>query len=263
MGRFVDLVGMTFGRLTVIENMGLNWQGTYMWKCRCECGNESIIKTGSLKGTTRSCGCLVSDANIKRFTTHGHTAFKGHNSSEYNSWSNMKARCYKPSTIRFENYGGRGITVCDRWKNSFENFLEDMGLKPTPKHSIDRIDVNGNYEPNNCRWATTKQQACNTRRNRHITYNGETKLLVEWAKELNVGYMTLTHHLRTKSMDDIIAFYKNKTPGISNVGLKCIGYDHKKRLYRVNIRRGDKRYGKRFKDINDAIKYRDELLKTI
>jgi hypothetical protein len=136
-----------------------------MAECLCECGNKVITRFQYYKSNhTKSCGCLksffISEVNVK----HSHSSNNGvkKTSREYNSWGSMKNRCYNPKNNRWNSYGGRGIKVCDRWLNSFENFLEDMGERPNGC-SIDRIDPNGNYEPNNCRWATSKEQGKNKR----------------------------------------------------------------------------------------------------
>lgn len=129
----------------------------------CDCGNKTIVSTGNLKnGTTKSCGCYQREYQAKR----GRKNFYKHGLSNhplYPTWSTMKSRCYNKNNISYKNYGARGIKVCDRWLNSFENFLKDMGEKPSDKHSLDRIDINGDYEPSNCRWATPEEQAINKR----------------------------------------------------------------------------------------------------
>ena len=161
-------VGQTHGRLVAIAFVEHN-----RWRFRCECGNERVILAYSVaSGNTRSCGCLQSEArasNGKRNRKHG----EGHSqrSPEYRAWSGMKERCYLISNISYPHYGGRGIAICDRWRNSFNAFLEDMGRKPSPKHSLDRIDPNGHYEPGNVRWATDSEQRNNKRSNRFIMFN--------------------------------------------------------------------------------------------
>ena len=128
-------------------------------------------------------------------------------SSEYRSWSSMLARCTNPKNDHYHNYGGRGIKVCKRWKK-FVNFYADMGPKPTPKHSLDRIDVNGNYEPTNCRWATTKEQRSNTRNTPWVTVNGVKKTIAEWAEELGVSSASMRYRIVDAKMDPSVAVSK-------------------------------------------------------
>ena len=158
---FIDLTGQKFGKLIAIEKTDRKSSSrSIVWKCKCDCGKETFVSSSSLRsGNTQSCGCLKKEL----VTIHGQCQ-----SSEYHSWDSMKARCYNPNYNQFKDYGGRGIEVCDRWKDSFENFLADMGSKPSSKHSIDRIDVNGNYEPGNCKWSTNQEQARNKRNQRDV-----------------------------------------------------------------------------------------------
>lgn len=152
-------IGDTFTRLTVVADDGeRNSSGARLLLCACECGQKVRIRAAQLTcEKTKSCGCLQEEHRKAGFNrTHGDT-----DSPEYVAWSGMRQRCNYPKHNRWQHYGGRGIRVCGRWMNSFENFLFDMGRKPTPEHSIDRIDVNGNYELENCRWATTIQQRSN------------------------------------------------------------------------------------------------------
>ena len=157
--RPLNLQGGVYGRLAVIDKAPSQSKGT-LWNCLCDCGQVSVVRgTSLIKGGTKSCGCL----NLEKRTKHGDTKGTGW-TVEYGAWENMKSRCYNENATGYEDYGGRGIKVCDRWLASYENFLEDMGRKPGKGYSIDRINVDGNYEPSNCRWTTTFEQARNKRR---------------------------------------------------------------------------------------------------
>jgi len=156
-----DSIGFRFGRLTVIDirKRKRNDADRVQWLMRCDCGKERWRRPGMVKrGYSKSCGCLQREQFIQRVTIHG-----GFGSTEYRAWTGMKARCYDHSTPAYKYYGAKGVTVCDRWKNSFENFFADMGYRPADKQSLDRINPFGNYEPSNCRWATHKEQANNRR----------------------------------------------------------------------------------------------------
>jgi hypothetical protein len=164
--RAKDVTGLKFGRLTVIGDAPkyVSPKGKEIRRvvARCECGAESTINLHSIRyGLSASCGCYRTELAVSS-VKHG-DARKRANTREYKTWSNMIARCENPNVDRYPIYGGRGIRVCEKWRESFGDFLSDMGRRPTPKHSIDRIDVNGNYEPGNCRWATNSEQQRNKR----------------------------------------------------------------------------------------------------
>lgn len=154
-----SLVGKKYSRLLVLFLHHTEKSGENYWLCRCDCGNVAIVRRSCLRrGATKSCGCLQRELIVDRSRTHGLVA-----TPEYHSWNGMKARCTNPKGKDWNRYGGRGIRVCDRWLNSFENFLADMGRRPGPGYSIERKENDGNYEPGNCCWATAKDQAKNRR----------------------------------------------------------------------------------------------------
>ena len=184
--RMEFLSGKKFGRLTVekFEYCGPN--GHAYWRCKCDCGNYKVVRASHLKsGNVISCGC----AQTRK--THG-----GTNSRIYPIWNNMKQRCSNPNSIEFHLYGGRGIAVCEEWRNSFKHFRDwafSNGYRDDL--TIDRKDNNGPYCPENCRWATMREQANNTRRTRFLTYNGETHSVSEWARILGINQSTLNMRL--------------------------------------------------------------------
>lgn len=156
-----DLTGVRFGLLTVlgIEDR----RRRVYWLCRCDCGGSRVVGGSDLtRGRADHCGCLKGGRRRQAATKHGEAA-NGRCSKEYNTWTGMIKRCEEPRTNSYKDYGGRGISVCLRWRGSFEDFLADMGRKPSFGHSLDRIDADGNYEPSNCRWATSAEQARNRR----------------------------------------------------------------------------------------------------
>ena len=182
MSKRLDLIGQRFGRLTVKEFSHVNkWKNTH-WKCVCDCGNEVIIYGMSLKsGHTKSCGCYRVEQLTGRQTTHGQSV-KGKPTKAYVAWIDMHARCDNPEHRSYDNYGGRGILVCDRWFE-FENFYIDMG-SPLPHQSIDRINVNEGYSPENCRWTDWETQANNKRNTRFIEYKGLKMSITQWERFL-------------------------------------------------------------------------------
>ena len=179
-----NILGQRFGRLTVISLA--ETQNTHArWECVCDCGTIKSIDSHLLrKNITKSCGCLQKELAALRSFKHGDRKIQN-TSTEYKSWQAMKDRCHNERSRHYKNYGGRGISVCEKWLNSYLNFLQDMGRCPEGM-SLDRIDNNGNYEPHNCRWATQKEQMNNTRRNYIIEYNGVSHTIAEWANIFHI-----------------------------------------------------------------------------
>ena len=193
--RFKDIEGQRFGRLTAVQflrlQMRANGYRSAIWLCRCECGNSAEVDGNKLRsGHTQSCGCLQKERTSAARRTHGMSG-----TATYEIWAGMIKRCENARSKAFPNYGGRGIKVCRRWRSSFEAFLEDMGPRPSCRHSIDRIDGDGDYELGNCRWATAKQQARNLRTNRLLTCQGQSKTLAEWAEERRIHRTTITRRI--------------------------------------------------------------------
>jgi hypothetical protein len=186
--RVKDLTGHPpFGRLTVVAFAGIASNRKATWRCLCDCGNETVVTGVDLRsGHSQSCGCLMGERLIASLTTHGRSG-----TPEHSSWKQMRQRCLNPKNNAYDRYGGRGIVICQRWLDSFADFYADMGPKPSPKHSIERRENDGNYEPGNCYWATPKQQNRNTRKNVMLTFDGRTQCIGAWAEELGMGLRTL------------------------------------------------------------------------
>ena len=192
-----NLVGMKFGRLTVMDRESpKSKKAKGLWVCKCECGNVIKVNTSDLKsGNTTSCGCKRKETLRQLRTKHGES-----NTRLYNVWSDMKKRCYNTKNVDYKNYGGRGISVCDEWMD-FQNFY-DWAIAngydetaPRGQCTIDRINVDGNYEPENCRWVDRYIQMNNKRNNRILTYNGESHTLAEWCEIVNIPYNCLKSRL--------------------------------------------------------------------
>lgn len=180
-----NIVGQIFGRLTVIERIGSRTSAAGLkaifYKATCECGGkwEGMACTLRKKNGTKSCGCAKENGGT---IIHGLVGTR-----EYRIYYKMIERCTNPKSDKYLHYGGRGILICERWLSDIKNFISDMGFAPSPKHSIDRIEVNGNYEPSNCRWATQKEQMNNTRSNKIIEFNGEKLTLSHWCDRFNTS----------------------------------------------------------------------------
>lgn len=197
MRKFIDLTGQKFSRLTVLENIGKAKNGQSMWLCKCDCGNITKVMYCNLtRESVKSCGCLRKENYSKHFIKH-------HKSQTrlYTTFCKMKSRCYNKNDPAYKNYGGREIKICEEWLNDFMNFYNwaiDNGYdnnKAKKEQSLDRIDVNGNYEPSNCRWATAKQQANNMRKNHIINYYGKQYTLKQLSEFLNIKVTTLEWRL--------------------------------------------------------------------
>jgi hypothetical protein len=198
--------GDVFHRLTIISKSQTK---KYHWNCLCICGKECVVATTNLiRDRTRSCGCYHSDQTKLSNTKHGCCRRLEERTSEYTAWCKMKERCYNINIYGYKNYGGRGVKVCDRWLECFDNFLEDMGKRPSPKHSLDRFpDINGNYEPSNCRWGTKFEQDRGMRRNKWYEYNGIKMVQIDWARYLNISQPKIWVLLKTKTIGEIYEHY--------------------------------------------------------
>ena len=212
MTKIQDIKNQRFGKLIALEYSHTEKGKSSTWICRCDCGRISKVELSSLRsGNTQSCGCLRLERIAKSNSTHGKSK-----TSEYYAWDNMIQRCVNPNNPEYKNYGGRGISVCEEWRNSFELFLQDMGLKPKEKFSLDRIDNDKGYYKENCRWTNSFTQAINQREKPNYT-----------------------------------------------TGIKNISYSKRDNLFCVSIGREGKRYRKSFKNLEDAINWKEEVLKNL
>lgn len=209
MSKLIDLTGKVYGRLTVISfshRKDFSYGRKYFWICKCECGKTTRVEISNLRaGTSKSCGCYNRECISKMATTHG-----DRKSKEYNTWCGIKARCYNPNNSRFKDYGRLG--VCARWLESYENFLEDMGRAPSKNHSIERIDNNKGYSPQNCKWATRIEQANNKRTNVRVDLNGDKVSLAQWCGyyKLPYGQVHALHRYKNLSFKQILEKFTAK-----------------------------------------------------
>lgn len=214
-----EFIGKRFGRLTVIslneekikEEKRKNNKTRIYYNCLCDCGNTTIAEKGKLKnGNTKSCGCLHHDVVSKMLTTHGDSR-NGKNKRLYSIYKNMKNRCYNKNGQDYNYYGGKGVIICDEWMNDYINFKNwSLSNGYSDNLTIDRINVNGNYEPSNCRWVDMKTQMNNTTQNHMITYNGEIKTMIEWSEILDIPYGVIKNAINKRKMtfDSFIKNYK-------------------------------------------------------
>lgn len=191
----LDIIGRRFSRLLVSEYVGKTGS-RHKYSAVCDCGSIKVVARLDLKsGHTSSCGCYRKQVAWKNRVTHGHTV-NSRASPEHRAWWSMIERCENEDHAAFHNYGGRGISVCERWRTSFVQFLEDVGDRPGVGYSLDRINNDGNYEPGNVRWATRTQQARNTRHTLNLSYDGRSQCLSDWAREIGISKNALSDRLK-------------------------------------------------------------------
>lgn len=219
MGKVIDLTGQRFGRLTVLKLDHVERKS--YWLCKCECEKEIIVTSSSLRsGHTKSCGCLHDDLSrerlIKTNETHGES-----NTRLYKIWSDIKKRCYRKTFWAYDRYGGRGITLCKEWHDYliFRDWCMNNGY--AENLTIDRVDNDGNYEPNNCRWVDRKIQANNRNNTKMITYNGDTKTIAQWAETIGINYRTLYTRIFTYNIP-LEEALTNKKYSIGKRGDACV-----------------------------------------
>ena len=204
------LENQKFGRLTVVRELGRSRSGGTLWLCKCDCGGEKVVSSDSLRqGKTRSCGCIKREQNLEMFVTHGETG-----SPLWKLWNNVRNRCNNPNNHKYANYGERGIKVCSEWETNYTAFRDwCMANGYTKGLTIERIDVNGDYSPSNCIFATQKTQQNNRTNNHQITYKGVTKTLAQWAEHLGMRYSMLEHRInRGWSVEDAFTIPKGGKP---------------------------------------------------
>lgn len=186
-----DLSGLKINHVQIISFHGRASGGQSLWNCRCDCGKEWVADGYAVKsGHTKSCGCFGRLETIKASITHGRSK-----TAEWLIWMGVKNRCLNRNDPTFKDYGGRGIKICQRWLSDFQNFFDDMGVRPSPSHSIERKNNNGDYEPDNCVWATRIEQGKNKRNNVILEFNGEAKTVTDWASEMGIKRSTLNNRI--------------------------------------------------------------------
>jgi len=208
--RVKDLTNKVFGHFTVIGFAYIKESGSAYWDCRCSCGNKKTVVGSSLTyGASTNCGCVRNKKTVQRNYKHGQAKI-GFRTNEYMAWQGIKHRCYNKKDSHYYLYGGRGIIMCDRWKNSFLNFIQDMGNRPSGNYSIDRINNNGNYEPSNCMWATAKAQQNNKRTNRMILVDGNNMTITNCAIYFGVAFSTIRRMINKIGEEETIKLYTKK-----------------------------------------------------
>jgi hypothetical protein len=197
-----DIAGFKYNRLTALSFNYINKDRAAYWLFQCDCGNQKVISKSYVKrGNIKSCGCLSKESYKTTVTEEIKKTRK--------SWESMKTRCLNPKDLRYKNYGGRGVKICDLWKNSFKNFLDDMGERPEGK-TLDRINTDGNYEPSNCRWSSNREQCNNKRNNIFISHQNKTMSLMDWCRSLNLRYRNALYlHNKGLSLEEIILTLKS------------------------------------------------------
>ena len=195
-GRHIDLTGNRYGALVAVSPSHAKSPSRYrLWDCLCDCGEVVLVDSHTLtRGQKKACG--IGGHNWNRILADRPRTPAKSNSSEYSSWQKMKTRCLNPRSQKYPDYGGRGITIHQPWVDSFDSFLADMGLKPTPRHTVERTDNDGNYEPGNCRWATGPEQRRNQRRSFYVEWEGRRLLLVDIASEMGLSYSAIAGRLK-------------------------------------------------------------------
>ena len=240
----IDLTGQRFGRWIVLSEAPRK-SGHRAWHCQCDCGTtRDVVQHVLRSGESQSCGCYNREMTSQSHYKHGH-AVPPNCTHTYRIWQGMLGRCSNPNYPKWRNYGGKGITVCDRWR-TFENFLADMGECPSDNHSIDRICSNGNYEPANTRWSDRYQQANNKTNNVVLEFQGRRLTMAEWAKELDISYNAIQFRLqRGWNIEDTLTVSVRKVP--DEKILTCNGESH-------NVKEWCKKFGMPYSTLQNRLK---------